>query len=381
MPPPVKMEKLNPAYIMRCPLAPQYKKYEDEIKRVIETVLSSGHYINGPNVSAFEEEFSRYIGCKYGVGVNSGTDALIMALWSLNLNKGDEVITTPFTFFATYAAIRQLELTPVFVDINPDTFLMDIEKVGALITRKTRVVLPVHLFGNVVDIPRLRKIVGKEIYIIEDCAQSHGASIAGRRAGALGDISAFSFFPSKNLGGYGDGGMVLTDNEAVANTIRSRRTFGMVNKDVFVEHGVNTRLDELQAGILRVKLRHLNAMNCRRKALAARYRGLLNPDYIKPQKIEQGVDAVYHVYSCKCSNRRDELAGYLERIGIQTNVYYARAINDQEAYKKYYSRKFNLPITNQLTKSIISIPFYAEMKLSTLEHVARSINRYFSNTR
>lgn len=366
---------------MRCPLVPQYKMYEDEIKRAIETVLSSGHYINGPNVSAFEEEFSKYIGCKYGVGVNSGTDALIMALWSLDLNKGDEVITTPFTFFATCAAIRQLELTPVFVDINPDTFLMDIEKVGALISPKTRVVLPVHLFGNVVDIPRLREIVGKEIYIIEDCAQSHGASIAGRRAGALGDMSAFSFFPSKNLGGYGDGGMVLTDNEAFANTIRSRRTFGMKNKDVFMEHGVNTRLDELQAGILRVKLRHLNEMNSRRKALASHYGGLLNPDYIKPQKIENGVDAVYHVYSCKCPDRRDELAGYLEGNGIQTNVYYTSAISDQEAYKKYYSRKFDLPITNQITKSIISIPFYAEMKLSTLEHVAGSINHYFSNIR
>jgi dTDP-4-amino-4,6-dideoxygalactose transaminase len=378
---PVKMEKINPEYIMRCPLVPQYKKYADAIKRAIETVLSSGHYINGPNVSAFEEELSKYIGCKYGVGVNSGTDALIMALWSLDLNKGDEVITTPFTFFATYAAIRQLELTPVFVDINPDTFLMDIEKVGALISRKTRVVLPVHLFGNVVDIPRLRKIVGKEIYIIEDCAQSHGASIAGRRAGALGDISAFSFFPSKNLGGYGDGGMVLTDNEALANKVRSRRTFGMKNKDVFLEHGVNTRLDELQAAILRVKLRHLDKMNSRRKALAARYGGMLNPDCLKPQKIEKGVDAVYHVYSCKCPNRRDELAGYLEGNGIQTNVYYASAISDQEAYKKYYSRKFNLPITDQITKSIISIPFYAEMKLSTLEHVARSINRYFSHIR
>lgn len=366
---------------MRCPLVPQYKMYEEEIDGAVKTVLSSGHYINGPNVSAFEEEFAKYVGCKYGIGVNSGTDALIMALWALDLKKGDEVITTPFTFFATYAAIRQLELTPVFVDINPDTFLMDIEKVGSLISPKTRVVLPVHLFGNVVDIPRLRKIIGRKIHIVEDCAQSHGASINGRLTGALGDISAFSFFPSKNLGGYGDGGMVLTNNEALANKVRSRRTFGMKNKDVFLEHGINTRLDELQAAILRVKLRHLEEMNGRRKELASHYAGLLDPDYVKPQKIERGVDAVHHVYSCICPARRDELACHLEGKGIQTNVYYASSITDQKAYKKYYSRKFKLPVTNQITKSVISIPFYAEMELSTLKYVADSINHYFHNIR
>jgi dTDP-4-amino-4,6-dideoxygalactose transaminase len=377
----MKRKKSKSEYVMRCPLVPQYKLYEEEIDAAVKTVLSSGQYINGPNVSAFEEEFSKYVGCKYGVGVNSGTDALIMALWALDLKKGDEVITTPFTFLATYTAIRQLELTPVFVDINPDTFLMDIEMVKNLISPKTRVVLPVHLFGNVVDIPRLRKIIGSKIRIVEDCAQSHGASINGRLSGALGDISAFSFFPSKNLGGYGDGGMVLTDNEALANKVRSRRTFGMKNKDVFLEHGVNTRLDELQAGILRVKLRHLEEMNGRRKELASQYARILDPDYVKPQKIEKWVDAVCHVYSCKCSERRDGLVKYLEEKGIQTNVYYASPISDQEAYKKYYSRKFKLPVTNQIVKAIISIPFYAEMESSTLKYVADSINHYFHNIR
>jgi dTDP-4-amino-4,6-dideoxygalactose transaminase len=377
----MKSEIPNPEYIMRCPWVPQYKAYEGEIKRAIEDVLASGRYINGPNVSAFEEEFSHYIGCRYGIGVNSGTDALIMALWALDLNKGDEVITTPFTFFATYTAIRQLELTPVFADINPDTFLMDVEKVADLISPRTRAVLPVHLFGNVVDIPRMKEIVGKDIYVVEDCAQSHGASLAGRRAGTLGDISAFSFFPSKNLGGYGDGGMVLTDTEGLANKVRSRRTFGMKNKDVFLEHGVNSRLDELQAAILRVKLRHLDAMNNRRKTLASRYAELLDPNCLRPQKINDGVDAVYHVYSCICSNRRDELACHLESQGIQTNVYYTSAITDQEAYKKYYSRTFHLPITNHVAQSIIALPFYAEMNLSTLEIVATRINRFFHNTR
>jgi len=311
--------------------------------------------------------------------VNSGTDALILALWALDLKKGDEVITTPFTFFATYTAIRQLELTPVFADINPDTFLLDVEKVADLISPRTRAVLPVHLFGNVVDIPRLREIVGKGIYIVEDCAQSHGASINGRRAGTLGDISAFSFFPSKNLGGYGDGGMVLTDDEALAAKVRSRRTFGMKNKDVFLEHGINSRLDELHAAILRAKLPHLEEMNSRRKALASRYAQLLDPDNVKPQKINPGVDAVYHVYSCLCPKRRDELVNYLEGKGVQTNVYYASSITDQEAYRKYYSKRFDLPRTDEVAKTIIAIPFYAEMELSTLEFVARSINGFFQN--
>jgi len=364
-------------YIMRCPLVPQYTMYRDEIMQAVEGVFSSGHYINGPNVSAFEQEFADYIGCEHGIGVNSGTDALILALWALNLNKGDEVITTPFTFFATYTAIRQLELTPVFVDIDPDTFLMDLEKVPALITPRTKAVLPVHLFGNVVNIPRLREIVGKEIYIIEDCAQSHGASIDGRHAGTLGDLSAFSFFPSKNLGGYGDGGMVLTNNRVFADSVRSRRTFGMKNKDVFLEHGINSRLDELQAAILRVKLRHLEDMNDRRAALAARYAELLDPNFITPQRIHRGVKAVYHVYSCKCAKLRDELVTHLEQHGIQTNVYYTSAVSDQEAYRKYYSRQFDLPYTRATAASIIALPFHAELERSKLERVAAAINQFF----
>jgi dTDP-4-amino-4,6-dideoxygalactose transaminase len=227
----------------------------------------------------------------------------------------------------------------------------------------------------------LRKIVGKDIYIIEDCAQSHGASMAGSRAGLLGDLSAFSFFPSKNLGAYGDAGMVLTNNELFANSVRSRRTFGMKNKDVFLEHGINSRLDELQAAILRVKLPHLEAMNARRNELASRYAELLNPAYLRPQKIPTGVKAVHHVYSCKCARNRDQLVDHLERNGIQTNVYYASPISDQEAYKKYYSRNFDLPVARELTQSIIALPFHAEMDFSTVEHIAAAINQFFTDTK
>lgn len=372
---------MNSNYIIRCPLVPQYKRHEEEIKNAIETVLLSGQYINGPNVIALEEEFSQYIGCQHGIGVNSGTDALIMALWALDLNKGDEVITTPFTFFATYTAIKQMELIPVFVDIDADTFLMDIEKVAEVISPRTRAVIPVHLFGNVVNIERLREIVGKDIHIIEDCAQSHGARLNSRRAGSLGDLSAFSFFPSKNLGGYGDGGMVLTDNEDFANKIRRRRTFGMKNKDVFLEHGVNSRLDEIQAAILRVKLLYLDEINDRRIKIATHYTELLDSYYIRPQKIAHGVNPVFHVYSCKCAERRDELVTYLEANNIQSNVYYASPITDQKAYYKYYARQFDLPVTHLTCKSIIALPFYAEIDMSIVELVSDCINNFYRTTK
>ena len=198
--------------IWRCDLVPQYEAYKAEIDEAINKVFYSGQYTLGKNVEEFEEEFSEYIGCKYGVGVNSGTDALMLALWCFDIEKGDEVITTPFTAIPTYSAIRHVGATPVFVDIEPDTFLIDLNKIENAITEKTKAVVPVHLFGNVVDIEKLRNIVGPDIFILEDCAQAHGASIRGRRVGSMGNVSAFSFYPTKNLGGYGDGGMVMTDD-------------------------------------------------------------------------------------------------------------------------------------------------------------------------
>src|SRR5262249_47245791 len=201
-----------------------------EVDEAIRGVLISGRYVLGPNVEAFEEEFARYVGVRHAVGVNSGTDAIVMALWICGVGRGDEVITTPFTAIPTYSAIRHVGATPVFVDIDPRTFLMDVAQVPNALSERTRAVVPVHLFGNVMDVEKLRNIVGPGIRIIEDCAQSHGASMRGRMTGSIGDAAAFSFYPTKNLGGYGDGGLVATDDPALAAAARSRRMYGMVSK-------------------------------------------------------------------------------------------------------------------------------------------------------
>ena len=364
--------------IWRCDLVPQFQAYETEIRQAMERVLISGRYVLGENVAAFEREFSAYIGCKYGVGVNSGTDALMLALSCFDLEPGDEVITTPFTATPTYSAIRHVGAKAVFVDIDPETFLMDLDQVEQALTPRTKAVVPVHLFGNAVDVTRLREIVGPNIFILEDCAQSHGASVHGCKTGSLGDIAAFSFYPTKNLGAYGDGGMILTDNKDFADKVRLRRMYGMINKDEFVVDGINSRLDELQAAVLRVKLAHLDEMNARRSNLAALYADLLNQKCIRPQAVREGVKSVYHVYSAVCTEKRDELAVFLEKRNIQTNVYYPMPLYRQKACQAAYASSVRLPVAEDVSGRIIALPFYPEIPEETIRLVAGSIDDFFA---
>jgi dTDP-4-amino-4,6-dideoxygalactose transaminase len=363
----------------RCDLVPQYRAYQDEINQAIERVLKSGRYVLGENVVAFEREFSAYIGCRYGVGVNSGTDALMLSLSCFDLQPGDEVITTPFTAIPTYSAIRHVGAKPVFVDIDPDTFLIDLNKVEQVLTSKTKAVVPVHLFGNVVDIERLRGIVGPDIFILEDCAQSHGASLRGRKTGALGDISAFSFYPTKNLGAYGDGGIILTDNEEFAERVRLRRMYGMINKDEFVMDGINSRLDELQAAILRVKLKYLDEMNARRAELAALYEDLLDEKYIRPQAVKADMQSVYHVYSALCVEKRDALVAFLEKRNIQTNVYYLMPLNRQKGFLAAFEFSAPLPVAEDVSCRVIALPFYPEIPEETIRLVASYIDQFYQS--
>ena len=362
--------------IWRCDLTAQYAEHSEAIDRVIRDVLQSGRYVHGPNVEAFEHEFAAYVGTKYAVGVNSGTDALIMALWTLGIRAGDEVITTPFTAIPTYSAIRHVGAVPVFVDIEPDTFLMDLSKVAAAMTAKTRAVVPVHLFGNVVDVPRLREIVGPTVRILEDCAQAHGATLRGQQAGVFGDAAAFSFYPTKNLGAYGDGGMIVTNDEALARSARSRRMYGMVSKDEFVEDGINTRLDELQAAILRVKLRHLDAMNARRRVVAASDEELLNPAIMTPQRVSDGVVPNFHVYASLCARNRDALIDALDRDGIQTNIYYPMPLTEQKGYR---GAAFSLPVATDVSRHIMALPMYPEIPEEYVRQTAAAINAFFSS--
>lgn len=367
--------------IWRCDLVPQYNAYKDEIDEAIQGVLRSGRYVLGENVSAFEAEFAAYIGCEYGIGVNSGTDALMLGLSCLDLQPGDEVITTAFTAIPTYAAIRHVGARVVFVDIDPNTFLMDLKQVERALGSRTKAVVPVHLFGNAVDIEQLREIVGPCVFILEDCAQSHGAAVRGRKTGSLGDIGAFSFYPTKNLGGYGDGGMVVTNNRKFAETVRLKRMYGMINKDEFITDGVNSRLDELQAAVLRVKLKHLDEMNRRRRHLTSIYDAHLSPTYIKPQAATAGVEPVYHLYSVLCVDKRDELVSYLERYNIQTNIYYPLPLHKQKLLVENRSQQSNsLPVAEYVSTHIVALPFYPEIVEDQLVHIAARVNDFWSRS-
>lgn len=361
--------------IWRCDLTAQYHEMEAEVDAAIKEVLQSGRYVLAQQGEAFEKEFAAYVGTAHAVGVNSGTDALLMALWIAGLKPGDEVITTPFTAIPTYSALRHARVTPVFVDIDPDTYLMDLDQVAAAVTPRTRAVMPVHIFGNVIDVPRLRSIVGPDILILEDCAQAHGATLRGVQAGAMGHVSAFSFYPTKNLGAFGDGGMVNTNDAALAALVRSRRMYGMISKDEFVEDGINSRLDEMQAAILRVKLRHLESMNERRRKVAALYAELLDPAVITPQRVADGVVANFHVYAATVRERRDELIAALERQSIQTNVYYPMPLTRQ---KGYAGGPYDLPQASSLCQRVIALPMYPEIPDATIRTVAAAINAFYA---
>jgi dTDP-4-amino-4,6-dideoxygalactose transaminase len=365
--------------IWRCDLVPQFQAYEDEIRRAMDSVLISGRYVLGENVDAFEHEFAAYIGCRFGIGVNSGTDALMLALSCFNLQPGDEVITTPFTAIPTYSAIRHVGAKPVFVDIDPETFLMDLDQVQQSLTSRTKAIVPVHLFGNPVDVVRLREIVGPNVFILEDCAQSHGATMCGQKAGSIGDIAAFSFYPTKNLGAYGDGGMIVTNNKDFADRIRLRRMYGMISKDEFVTDGINSRLDELQAAILRVKLAHLDEMNLRRADLATFYAERLDEPYIRPQAVRKDMQSVHHVYSALCLDRRDELVAFLEERNIQTNVYYPMPLNRQRGYVSSYGSSPSLKVAEDISRRIIALPFYPEISKDTIQLVTNCINEFYGS--
>ncbi|MEM7167128.1 MAG: DegT/DnrJ/EryC1/StrS family aminotransferase [Planctomycetota bacterium] len=365
----------------RCDLVPQYEAYRDEIAAAISEVLASGRYVLAENSQRFEQEFAQYIGCDHGVGLNSGTDALVYALWCRGIGAGDEVITTPFTAIPTYSAIRSVGATPVFVDIDPHTYLMDVEKIPAAITPRTRAVVAVHLFGNVVDVERIRALVPEETFLLEDCAQSHGAKIRGTRAGALGDAAAFSFYPTKNLGAYGDAGIVLTNDEDLATEMRLRRMYGMVNKDEFVLDGGNSRLDELQAAILRVKLRHLDAMNAARAARADRYAETLPPE-VRPQQLGADVEGAYHVYAATCVAQRDALVAHLDSLQIQSNIYYPKGLHQQIPYQELLTSQPllphpQLPETERIAGQIVALPFYPEFAFSELDRVASEVSSFY----
>jgi len=361
--------------IWRCDLIPQYEAYKNEIEEAIKRVLGSGRYILGHEVEQFEKEFSEYLGIKHAVGVANATDGLFISLKLFDVGEGDEIITTPFTAIPTISAIIAAGAKPVFVDIDLDTFLMDINQVESAITPKTKAIIPVHIFGNVFDVKKLKKLVDK-IPIIEDAAQAHGSEIHGKKAGTMGDIGVFSFYPTKNLGGYGDGGMIVTNNPELAKKAKLLRNYGMVNYHTVVINGYNSRLDEIQAAILRVKLKYLNEMNKKRNQIAKRYIKALNKDYFIHQAITSGAYSNYHVFVSRFKKKRNELIKFLDKNGIQTNIYYRKPVYMQKAYKFLGIKKGMYPKVEKLCKEVIALPMYPEFSIEKQNYVIEKINEY-----
>jgi dTDP-4-amino-4,6-dideoxygalactose transaminase len=344
--------------IRRCDLVPQYEALRSEIHVALERVLRSGRYILAEEVAAFEREFAAYLKVPHVIGVADGTAALTFGLQAVGVEPGDEVITTCYTAFPTIGAIVRCGARPVLVDVCRDSFLIDVDQVAAAITPRTRAVVPVHLFGNIVDLPRLRAVIGDGIAIVEDAAQAHGSRLGDSQAGSIGDVGCFSFYPTKNLGGYGDGGAVVVHDAERADQLRLLRNHGMPDKDRVELCGINSRLDELHA---------------RRTHIAGRYRAALVGDRYVHQAITPGSVSNYHVFELRYLGDRDGLVRYLADHDIQTNVYYEIPHHLQPALRDLGYQPGSLPRAEQLSGEVIALPMYPELGDAEVERVIDTV--------
>ncbi|MBN2197335.1 MAG: DegT/DnrJ/EryC1/StrS family aminotransferase [Polyangiaceae bacterium] len=336
----------------------EHELERESIEKAVDRVFRSGRLILGENVTRFEQAFSAFCGVKHGVGVNSGTDALFLSLRALGVGPGDEVITVPNTAVPTVSAIVTAGATPRFVDIDPDTFLMDVAELPRALSPRVKCVLPVHLYGQCVDMDALTEVTRpRGISVLEDCAQSHGALYQGRRAGGLGDVAAFSFYPTKILGGYGDGGMAISDDPAVDGALRRLRFYGMEKTYYANEHGYNSRLDELHAAILLEKLAHLESYVERRRALARRYdEALADTGLVLPREAP-GNRHAYYLYVCRHS-QRDLILEELRKADILLNVSYPWPIHTMTGYGYLGYRNGDFPHAEAACREVFSLPMY-----------------------
>ncbi|HLJ25242.1 MAG TPA: DegT/DnrJ/EryC1/StrS family aminotransferase [Candidatus Angelobacter sp.] len=351
-------------------LKAQYATIREEVQAAINQVLEKQHFILGPEVKALEQEIAHYCGCKYGIGVASGTDALILGLRACGIGPGDEVLVPSFTFIATADAVSALGATPVFVDIEPDTFNIDSSRIEPLITARTRAIVPVHLYGQMAAMgPLLKLAKDHNLKVVEDTAQALGATWEGRRAASLGDVGCISFFPSKNLGAYGDGGMVVTDSEEIYRHLISLRAHGSTKKYFSQEQGWNSRLDELQAAILRVKFRHLEHWSQQRRDVADRYDTLLSGvrGVVVPARNGSG-QHVFHQYTIRVP-QRDRVQKQLAEQGVTTMVYYPVPIHLQPIYASLGHRPGSLPLTEAACGEVLSLPMFPELTEQQMEYV------------
>lgn len=350
----------------------QYIQLKDEIDQGLQEALHNCAFVLGPNVHGFEKECAEYLGVKHAIGCASGTDALHLALLAAGIGEGDEVITSAFTFIATAEAIRYVGAKPVFVDIDPKTFNITPEAIEKAITAKTVAVMPVHLFGQPCDMPRIQTLCDKHgLKIVEDCAQSFGASINGKQTGSLGLSAGFSFFPSKNLGGYGDGGLVTTDSDEIAQKVKVLRNHGSEVRYYHDVIGYNSRLDELQAVILRVKLKRIDQFNAGRRRAAHLYSELM-ADLPVETPCEDGIGVhVYHQYTL-LSDRRETIMAALQKAGIACAVYYPVPLHRQKVFAED-CRGVSLPVTEAVAQRCLSLPIFPELEEAQVREIVSVI--------
>lgn len=359
-------------------LKTQYAEIREEVERAVAEVLSRTHYILGPEVSAFEQEFAQWNGCEHGIGVASGTDALILALRACGVGPGDEVIVPSFTFMATAGAVSQVGATPVFCDIDPLTFNLDPHKIEARISARTKVIQVVHLYGHPAEMDPILELARKHhLKVVEDCAQATGAEYHGRKVGTMGDVGCFSFFPSKNLGGVGDGGMVLTRSSEIDERVRCLRGHGSRRKYFHDELGTNSRLDEIQAAVLRIKLRHLDRWNEKRREVARLYcEGLKGSNVVAPT-CKEHCRHVYHQFTVR-SPHRDALMDWLNKEGVGAVIYYPLALHLQQVYANLHYQRGDLPETEKAQDEVLSLPMYPELTAAQIEKVVSTVTRFHS---
>ena len=354
-------------------LKAQYHDVKAEVDAAIDTVLESGHFVLGPEVQTFEREFGAYCDCTHAIGLNSGTSALHLALLAAGIGAGHEVITTAFTFVATVAAIEYTGARAVLVDVDPNTLTIDPNRLEAAITPLTRAVIPVHLYGRPADMDPILDIAGAHnLVVVEDAAQAHGAEYKGRRAGSMGDIGCFSFYPGKNLGAFGDGGAVTTRSEAYARTVRLLRDWGAERKYRHVAKGYNFRLDEIQAAILRVKLRRLEAWTELRRQHARTYSSLLAGTQVRVPAEALDARHVYHLYAVRTRDR-DCVLGELHAAGIQAGIHYPIPVHLQPAYANLGYRPGDFPESELAADEVLSLPLYPEITPEAIERVAHAV--------
>ena len=354
-------------------LQAQYKSIRSEVTDAVEKTLESCQFALGPEVEAFEHEFAAFCGSRYGVGVNSGTSALHLALLASGVGAGDEVVTVSATFVATVAAIDYVGARPVFVDIKQDTLTMDPKCIEAVITERTKAIIPVHLHGQPADMDAIVEIAARYgLAVIEDAAQAHGAQYGGRRVGSIGNLGCFSFYPGKNLGAYGEAGIVVTDDAEYAEQMRVLRDWGQERKYHHVRKGFNYRMDGLQGAVLRVKLRHLEQWTEMRRQHAATYGQILQDSCVRiPTPVKAGRH-VYHVYGVR-SEARDSLQRFLLEAGIQTAIHYPIPVHLQKAYADPDQAPPDLPITERASRELLSLPMYPELSRAQIEEVGAAV--------